>query len=762
MKYSKILIFLCLALFWSNGSLLSRSINERIDLNPQFDNGIAPIPIAIDPDKNRIYVGNTISNNISVIDSLVSQTTDTISVSFASGVDNLECPADAIAVNSASNRIYVVAGGCTSIDKEAQDSGFNSPVIVINSITNEIVETIFIDNLSKNNLDITVGLNSVTNRIYVTASNTNKVFVIDGLSNQVIESINNVVPDELIDNEHITRTGQKGRIAINSISNKIYFAFDKVVTVIDGSTNEIDDFIQLNKNLSDIECNPETRRIYVAMEDSVAVINGLGNKVVKVVDLGETVTDIAVNSVTNLIYALSVNFLNIIDGATNNIINTAEIAGDAIEVDSARNTVYIVETDKNSVSVIDGSNNDILSTIILAVRPHGIDININTKRIYATTADSNSLFIVDGITNEIVKNVDVGDKPFDIAVNSTTNRIYVANIKSNDVSVIDGAVDEVIDTVNIAESPKRIAINQVTNLIYVVSDESITVIAGDNNDITNTIKVKASAITIDSKSNLIYVMSKEGIHVIDGFDNEIVEKVDIVGDEIIINPLTNLIYVTSNDNGEVIVIDVLKKKIVEKIMLRIKPDDLENGPDDRINIGGFALNSANNHIYLTHDSTVGQRSNPNPFLERFVTIISGIDNEVICLIKLGDVIDSITGNVTVDPDGENVYLTVSNSGEIVIVSDPEIKFLNVSPDSVRKSLSRNDATVTALDSNGKPVPNVTVNAIPGGLGAVVEPLSMDTNSDGEAIFQFRFRHLSTDSEIIFKAEELETKITRIE
>jgi len=115
---------------------------------------IAPVALAVNATTNTIYVANSQSNNLTVIAGSTNAVTATIPVGASpSGV----------AVESQTNFIYVA-------------SAASGNITVINGMTNAMAT--LSDPSAKN--PVAVAANSVTNKIYVANSGSNNVTVIDG------------------------------------------------------------------------------------------------------------------------------------------------------------------------------------------------------------------------------------------------------------------------------------------------------------------------------------------------------------------------------------------------------------------------------------------------------------------------------------------------------------------------------------------------------------------------------------------------------
>lgn len=123
-------------------------------------NAVLPIAVAVNPTTKTIYVANSQSNNITVIDAATDSVTATIPVGTApSGVD----------VDPQTNFIYVANAG----NSQTGDPG---NITVINGATK--TTTTLKD--QKANNPSAVAVNPVTNKVYVANSGSNNVTVIDG------------------------------------------------------------------------------------------------------------------------------------------------------------------------------------------------------------------------------------------------------------------------------------------------------------------------------------------------------------------------------------------------------------------------------------------------------------------------------------------------------------------------------------------------------------------------------------------------------
>jgi DNA-binding beta-propeller fold protein YncE len=367
---------------------------------------------AVNPVTHRVYTTTCILNQrkaatngtVTVIDTETYTTVATITA----GV----CPS-AIAVNSATNKIYVANAGQTSI---ICGSCFNFGSITIIDGASNTATTISDPNVR---YPQAIAVNPATNRIYVANSDWG-VTVIDGNTDATVTVVD-------------PNASNSADVAVNVSTNKIYVAnmgqyhvgMRGNVTVIDGATNATTTVTDPGAvTPSAIAVNPKTNRIYVANQilafnepnrGNVTVIDGATNATTTV-----TAPDaigpqaIAVNQVTNKIYVANINDttlsdnggVTVIDGATNSVISVRDpnaIAPVALAVDEMTNKVYVANegssseftgNNPGSITVIDGATN--ATTTIIDPKsggPHAVAVNAMVDQIYVV---GGGLTVIDG------------------------------------------------------------------------------------------------------------------------------------------------------------------------------------------------------------------------------------------------------------------------------------------------------------------------------------------------------------------------------
>ncbi len=286
-----------------------------------------------------------------------------------------------------------------------------------------------------------LGVNPITNRLYIGDFWGGNVSIIDTGSNTVLTSIggfcsggsdgpNDIVVNDATNIAYVARTYQAGGI----------------INTIDGATNAVSAIGGVGSHPVSLSVNTVTNRVYTAnqLANTVSVIDGASASVVAAIIGFSAPVGVGVNPVMNRVYVgnNSAASVAVVDGATNGIIAVIGVAPDPfrIAVNSVTGRVYVTHRLSDTVTVIDGGTNSVVDTIGVGSQPLGIGVNSVTNRVYVANGNDDSVSVIDGSTNTVVSTITVGDFPVGVGVNPATNRIYVGNLNSRTISVIEDIV----------------------------------------------------------------------------------------------------------------------------------------------------------------------------------------------------------------------------------------------------------------------------------------------------------------------------------
>ena len=280
-----------------------------------------------------------------------------------------------------------------------------------------------------------------THRVYVTARDTDRVYVFDGATLDVIGYA--AVGDE------------PWGVAVNPAENKLYVANFRSgdLYVLDATTLALRTIIPVGPKPTFVEIDPVTNRVFVVTygNSSVAVINGATDTLETIVPSGGS-------------------------------------AAWGLAVDPNANLVYVSNRDSGTVTTLDGSRGyqAIGSRTIQpcggpGASPYGLDFNPLNNKLYIACSpfhNVNRAAVYRATAGALTRLAfpAIGDGGEDggggVAVDLATSNVFITNSAANTVSVISGVTDTVIATLPTGLSPFGAAADPVTHQVFVVNRDS--------------------------------------------------------------------------------------------------------------------------------------------------------------------------------------------------------------------------------------------------------------------------------------------------
>lgn len=289
-----------------------------------------PSDVAVNSSTNILYVTHWPSDEkkVSVVDGTTGLITSTIPVA-----------ADAVAVNAATNTIYLAHANDNSVS-------------VVDGATNEVTRVVALQSQAAKGVH-SIAVNETTNTIYVTNDDeysgydpaSNALSVIDGATGSLVSTLPLQFP---------------GALAVNETTNVVYITSANVqsLTVYDGQAGTVTSTVGLDHVVPlSVAVNESTDTVYLAgfLTNSVLVVNGTSGQVTATITVGQDPSAVAVDPITN--------------------------------------TLYVANSRDNTVSVIDGASGLVLGTVAVPDQPRKLAVNPVTNNVYVTHPSGH-----DGIT----------------------------------------------------------------------------------------------------------------------------------------------------------------------------------------------------------------------------------------------------------------------------------------------------------------------------------------------------------------------------
>lgn len=456
-------------------------------------------------------------------------------------------PCSDVAVNSLTGRVYVVGSRTYVIDAGSRtmlaNLGQGGSNVVVNPLTNRVYmaysgnRSYFLrvlngaDNTwlpdvpiatttSYSGYQVRVAVDAVLNRIYVTYSETDILFVLDGITHQqlaqmTLEDIGHVAVDANTRRLYVeTRTGVvvfdsytldrlgfiqglHGPLVLCPWNKRLYGA-QYITGGFTGlraarlASNTVTGSLVLPGYNSRLAVDPTTGRLFVTQGDpaerrtQMRVIQDQSltapaplpplPRVIGAVTLPSDGQGIAVSPATNRIYVGVTGGVVVYDAITLAQLAYANLSDaynvprpDHIAVDENRGRVYVLD---GSLQVLDLAGN-----VLPGKGPGGDSLAVNpiNGRVYVGYASPfigrrDVVHVVDGPSLTTVKTVDLGTSIYfqsvSVAVNPTTGFAYATYTADDNLHIISPTTDDQVQEIDYS-SAGSMAVNPVTNRVYV-------------------------------------------------------------------------------------------------------------------------------------------------------------------------------------------------------------------------------------------------------------------------------------------------------
>ena len=278
-----------------------------------------------------------------------------------------------------------------------------------------------------NEQPVGVAVDPTTHRVFVTGFTTNRLFVVDGLTDTVLGSLflhspptdvvvdpgthkvfvglttgDVLVFDGLTNAVITTIDGPAGYIigmSVDPTTHTLYVtsATGQIgVVVIDGTTNAVQSFVPLTGVFWDVAVNPVSHRAYVTDQlGGVVVIDGPAGAVVDEITGIPPAYGVVVDPTTGKVYVGHNGAVSVIDGATNAVLDTIPVGGGnitAIDMEPGARTV--IAAGAGRITSIDTSTDSVNADISVAGRVLETAVDTAAHKAYLPNCDGHEVWVV--------------------------------------------------------------------------------------------------------------------------------------------------------------------------------------------------------------------------------------------------------------------------------------------------------------------------------------------------------------------------------
>ncbi len=259
------------------------------------------------------------------------------------------------------------------------------------------------------------------------------------------------------------------------------------ISVINGSTLEIEATIDIGGRPRGIGLSPDASELYVAIsnENSIAVVDPKSLKVLRKFEAGSDPETFAVHPNGNI-------YISNEDDAKATVFNPltgeqiAEIPvglepeGVAISPDGSK--VIVTSESTNMLHIIGVPEHTIIANVLVGARPRSAVFNSDGSLAYATSEISGEVKKVDMTSFKILSKAKIADekaKPKDIVLSKDERTVYVAGGRSNKILVMDAEKMELITGIPVGKRVWGLAMSRDGKRLFTTDGVSGTVSAID-------------------------------------------------------------------------------------------------------------------------------------------------------------------------------------------------------------------------------------------------------------------------------------------
>jgi len=258
---------------------------------------------------------------------------------------------------------------------------------------------------------------------------------------------------------------------------------------------------------------------------------------------------------------------------------------------------YVADQAEGLVQVLDPLTHDTAAVIDTPDYPHNLASDPALRKVYALSADG-TLTIIDGSTNTMIDTFHLPGSYSDtssFAVNPNNHLVYIPNQGGQSVVVVDGRTDTVLTEVFIDAVPHSITVDPSTNLVYVGTNDGISIINSNSNEVVFPTLLPGTdirSILADMCTCRIVAADSQGgtLYTLDSRTGAVIDTVQTYARGLALDASLGLLYAIDSPRHNVEVLDICTLQLAGFLPL---------STDARSNLSDIAVDSRNHLVYVT-------------------------------------------------------------------------------------------------------------------------------------------------------------------
>lgn len=552
------------------------------------ENGLDPEGGAFDPRTGDVYIADTASNVVSVLDGSSDILVGTIHVG--------ERPSS-VTADTSGERLFVTNTGSNNV------SAINASLGVVTY------------SIPVQSQPIDAAYDSIDDRLFVTDSASNNVSAIslaNGLQSEIAvgNSPFGITYDPVQDEVFVTNSGGQNVSVINASSEKVVATY-----IVPGDSGEDPEGITYMAGLGEVAVD-------VAGARNAFVVNAATLSKVGAPGIGEDATTSIYDNVSSTLVVANYgsNNLTIIGAKTlRSLTNVTVGTGPAgIVFDSLSNRLFVDDSESNNVSVVDAADLQSVSSIPLGTLPTDVvvdaragsglvsssaanllmELNDTSGRfdaeIYAPwdptdialSPNGTEAFVVDQYsynlsivsipTGTVIRTVGVGEGPTAVVYDNSSGNVFVADGGADEVSVVDPSTGVLVQTVDVGGYPVAATFDAATGAVIIADSaaDELSIINGTSLSVDSTGTTwSPSAVCYDPSLGLLLVAGHgENLSLLNATTYRGVGSIELGGStsSISLSPEGDFAYVTGSSNN-LSIINLTAREVVSTVSVGSMP-----------------------------------------------------------------------------------------------------------------------------------------------------------------------------------------------
>lgn len=312
---------------------------------------------------------------------------------------------------------------------------------------------------------------ALADKIYVAASGSSAINVIDSTTNQVTASIPISSP---------------GHIAISPDGKRAYVTGGAGLVTLDTATNSVIATTPVPGRIA-VALNASGTRAYVTAGSYLAVVDTASLSVIAQIPIPVHIaTHVAVSPDGSRVYVGNQDsLLYVIDATTNSIVTSISVGNfiGEVAVHPAGTFVYAALINSNTVAVIDSASNTIVAQVPVGpgctyCGPSTVAVDPLGEFVYAPAQGNFVLYTIRTSDHAVVGTAPpTGNYPISSAIHPDGKRLYVTNFIDGTLSMISPQTQTTVATIAVGSQPRGIGIVRTPDTVATPAGSNVSVSA---------------------------------------------------------------------------------------------------------------------------------------------------------------------------------------------------------------------------------------------------------------------------------------------